>query len=468
MKRSTRTSRSSSSIVEEKQISVGNFSTKFSLPSFVRRVDKLTPDQRAAIQRTGFGNLLRIHNQFLNKNLLVELMDRWDPGKKAFVLPPGEITITTMDVAVILGLRGVGGDPVNLDGVERFSELEEEYGAAARNRKISLSDVEERLQSLGELANEDFVRAFLLFTFGTFLFPNSNGKVDSRYLCFLKDLQKASHFAWGAAVVEDIFYWLSRRKEEHVQYVGGCLILLQVWSYEHIATGRPNMVDRHLKFPRACRWESSRSSNPRQRYTALFDELEENQITWILQLTAEESEMEIVKEILEPKSSREDLSALECYSSSLSVDTFKVKSGITSGSVVSCAESSTASYCLPGIQEEQIEHPSGSMPNLVDSNVRNEIHHEAENWRVIEAQNVVLMKEVDELRKENALLRKHQMLVTTLQEENEKLRTEVQDLKRENESSRLSTSALVARLEHILEDYEWDSNSIEDRQPCTP
>lgn len=175
----------------------------------------------------GFGSLLQITNKMLRRNLLAELMERWSCEKRAFVLLPGEIKITLMDVVLILGLRVTGG-PVILKEDAPFLDLEREYGAALWNRKITVSSIEERLDSLGEADDEDFTRSFLLFTFGIFLFPNANGKVDSRYLSFLEDLDKVSSFAWGAAVLEDIVNWLCRRKDANAQCIGGCLIFLQV------------------------------------------------------------------------------------------------------------------------------------------------------------------------------------------------------------------------------------------------
>lgn len=190
-------------------------------------MDKLTDDQRTAIKKVGFGNLLLIPNQMLSKSLLVELMDRWNSEECGFMLLPGTVKITLMDVALILGIRVIG-DPILLREDEAFSELETDYGAALWKRKITVASLESRLDSLGQVVNEDFVRTFILFIFGTILFPNANGKVDSRYLSFLKNLDDIGRFAWGAAVLEDIFMWLNKRKELNVQYVGGCLILLQV------------------------------------------------------------------------------------------------------------------------------------------------------------------------------------------------------------------------------------------------
>lgn len=208
-------------------LQVGNFSTRFSLPSFVKQVNKLTNSQRNAITRMGFGNVLQIPNLMLCKNLLAELMERWSCEKRAFLLIPGNITITLMDVSLILGLC-VTGDPVILKEDAPFSDLEREYGASLWNRKITIASIEKRLESLGCIDDEDFIRSFLLFVFGALLFPNTTEKVDSRYLSLLWDLDKVSHYAWGAAVLADVFNWLCKRKETQVQYIGGCLIFLQV------------------------------------------------------------------------------------------------------------------------------------------------------------------------------------------------------------------------------------------------
>jgi len=96
-----------------------------------------------------------------------------------------------------------------------------------------MSFLENRLDSIGDAVSDDFVRSFLLYTIGTFLASN-DGKVDSRYLRFLGDVGEVSGFAWGAAVIDDLCQWLDKRKEQNVQYVGGCLIFLQVSSFHHV------------------------------------------------------------------------------------------------------------------------------------------------------------------------------------------------------------------------------------------
>ncbi|KAL2899885.1 Integrin beta-8 [Bienertia sinuspersici] len=68
-KKNTTTRRSSSIIpqFDESRNVAGNFTTKFSMSSFVKKVDELNDDQKAAIEKVGFGNLLRVHHHTLRK-----------------------------------------------------------------------------------------------------------------------------------------------------------------------------------------------------------------------------------------------------------------------------------------------------------------------------------------------------------------------------------------------------------------
>ncbi|XP_019052669.1 PREDICTED: serine/threonine-protein phosphatase 7 long form homolog isoform X4 [Nelumbo nucifera] len=324
---------------------VVNISTKFTVSSFVKRVEKLSDNQRNAIKRMGFSHLLVMPNQNLSKTLLAELIERWNCEKKAFELPPGEIKATLMDIALILGIR-VTGEPVVLTD-EPFSELEKVYGSSSQNRQITVASLERRLQSLSMVTNEEFIRTFILFIFGALLFPNADGTIDSRYLYFLKDLDKVPHFAWGEAVLRDLYFWLDRRKRETVEYMGSCLIFLQIWSYEHIDIARPIFQGSKLSFPRACRWKNS-TSYTRQWFTTKFENLKEKQV-----IKLEESE-DIVGELLEA-------------------------------------------------QKDNLNLPTSQLSPTIAS-IENEDSLRTRN-QILEKQNLELKKEVDFLRKENQNLR---------------------------------------------------------------
>ncbi|CAJ2655510.1 unnamed protein product [Trifolium pratense] len=277
---------------------VKKFDTRFSLTAFANRVKDLTEEQRLAISRTGFGNLLSIPNYTLNRIFLNEVMEAWNSERRVFEIGSGEIGFSLLDVALILGLP-VAGHRVELVEEELFSELEEEYGATRAKRKVDMATLEARLNSIGKVVSDDFVRSFLLFTIGTFLSSTDvKKKVDSRYLSFLGNLDGVSGFSWGAAVIEDLCQWLDKRKDNNVQCVGGCLIFLQTWSYEHFDIARPNLKDQDMTFPRVCRWDHSKSQS-KKRGTSRFKDLHDDQIIWKLQPTSGELKIKIIKEAVD-------------------------------------------------------------------------------------------------------------------------------------------------------------------------
>lgn len=84
-------------------------------------------------------------------------MKAWDSEQRAFAVGSGEISMSLLDVALILGVP-VEGDPVVLTEEESFSGFEELYGAARGKRKVVMGSLEVRLDSIGDVVSDDFVR----------------------------------------------------------------------------------------------------------------------------------------------------------------------------------------------------------------------------------------------------------------------------------------------------------------------
>ncbi|KAI4318949.1 hypothetical protein MLD38_032602 [Melastoma candidum] len=448
MRRSTRKSSAPALAPSDLRDSVGNFSTRFSSPSFTKRVERLTDGQRSAIQDAAFGNLLLIPNHTLSKNLLVELMDRWSGEKQAFSLPHGDLKITLLDVALILGLP-VTGKSVLLREDEPLSDLEIDYGASPGKRKISAASLESRLDALGGEASDDFTRTFLLFTFGTYLFPNANGKVDARFLHYLTDVGEIHSYAWGAAVLEDTLTWLNRRKEETIQYVGGCLLLLQIWCYEHLDMARPNQFLANSAFPRASRWENSKPP-PRSWFTSKFQDLTDDQISWELQLTAGEKDLAIVKEYLQTEDGKhyshafsitQDSSSVVSTSKvELDVDSIRITRGQeevddkqpgSSGSILTLSEEGDEHMLLlPTLDQSPTIFVRGSENDLIQNN------------KLLEDKVSEQRKEIDDLKTENSLLKAQNM----------DLKRQVDELRRKCQNMRLSSNLFMGRVDKLLLD----------------
>ncbi|KAL5710033.1 hypothetical protein ACHQM5_020645 [Ranunculus cassubicifolius] len=432
------------------------YNTRFPMSYFFKLVDKLSENQRNIIMKTGFGYLLEMHSQTLSKSLILELMERWHCEKKAFELPPGDVKIKLIDVALILGLR-VTGERVVLKKNFPRSTLEDEYGATITERSISVLDLEKRLKSFKPAASEDFVadkkraedfvRSFLLFTFGAFLFPNDCGTVDSRYLYFLEDVDKIPQFSWGKVLREQLYEWMSKfKKDKDLRYMGGCLIFLQLWSFEHIDIARPNIPDSFLTFPRACRWQNS-SSRPRKWVTSKFEELKHNQIVWSLEPNSEESRTDVIRDYLDMQNRINELSTTPEPSTADTTDLGDNVEDVTMGlqeHVIELDDSESAvddenrGERTTGLREEVIKSDNSDVDFVIElqDGVLNSSNYDSS----LDSAGYVKLKsleetEIEKIKKENRMLNK---VIDELREEIRTLRsqhmeeTEIEKIKKEN------------------------------------
>ena len=83
-------------------------------------------------------------------------------------------------------------------------------------------------------------RAYILYLFGCILFPDNSGdSVQLIYLPLLGDLERVDEYSWGSATLAYLYHNLCRASRKGAKDIGDCLMLLQIWSWEHIHIGRP-------------------------------------------------------------------------------------------------------------------------------------------------------------------------------------------------------------------------------------
>ena len=94
------------------------------------------------------------------------------------------------------------------------------------------------------------LEAYLLWLFGCIMFNNSHGHcVDRVLLPYAQEIVDADEvdiplYSWGSAVLACTYRGLCKAswQNDRNAILTGCPILLQIWSYERIAIGRP-MID---------------------------------------------------------------------------------------------------------------------------------------------------------------------------------------------------------------------------------
>ncbi|KAH1228120.1 Serine/threonine-protein phosphatase 7 long form [Glycine max] len=164
----------------------------------------------------------------INSSLIIALIERWRPETYTFHMRCGECTITLQDVSVLLELLGVRPQEGELQGsVVKLSWLAHHFS------QINIHDGNvEQLQR--------FTRAWILRFIGGVLFVDkSSSKVSLRYLQFLCDFEPCSTYAWGPAVLANLYREMCSVTDYKIKSIGGMCILIQMWAWEHCTTLAP-------------------------------------------------------------------------------------------------------------------------------------------------------------------------------------------------------------------------------------
>ncbi|WVZ71416.1 hypothetical protein U9M48_020007 [Paspalum notatum var. saurae] len=201
----------------------------------------------------------------IDPSLITALIDRWRPETHKFHLPCGEMTPTLQDVSYLLGLPIVGeAVGPRVIGQTWMEDLEVRF--AAFNRLDHLGALEAHPSTRGPSkkwllqfqatnlhpdADDEsvslFFEAYLLWLFGFIMFKNGHGNtVDKILMPYAGEIADADEdqvltWSWGSAVLAATYRGLCDAciKDDDRARFQGCALLLQLWSYERLAVGRP-------------------------------------------------------------------------------------------------------------------------------------------------------------------------------------------------------------------------------------
>ncbi|KAK1653353.1 hypothetical protein QYE76_071158 [Lolium multiflorum] len=268
------------------------------------------------IQPTGlmpFISLVSRGGPNMNPSALTALVDRWRPETHTFHLRAGEMAPNLQDVSMILGLP-IQGEPLCMntasDGWRQ--QMEALIGRAPplpeQSKKrapagASFSWIRTNFGECPEGANKDtrrtYARVYLWYMISRTLFPDSGGKLA--HWCWLKALTVLDHrWSWGTAALAYLYRQLDeacRRTGSRTGSggIGGCMLLLSVWSWDHLSVGRPRVLNErpwphhHENLDREPTWAylwdnvSEMTSDPMvmyRQYTAELDTLTAEQVEW--------------------------------------------------------------------------------------------------------------------------------------------------------------------------------------------
>ncbi|XP_047078650.1 protein MAIN-LIKE 1-like, partial [Lolium rigidum] len=192
----------------------------------------------------------------MNAAALTALVDRWRPETHTFHLRAGEMTPTLQDVSMILGLP-IQGEPLCMntasDGWRR--QMEDLIGMAppapADPKKrapagAAFSWIRLNFGQCPERADRDtlrtYTRVYLWYMILRTLFADSGGKLA--HWCWLKALTVLEHrWSWGIAALAYLYRQVKIScRRTGSGGIGGCLLLLSVWSWDRLSVGRPRVL----------------------------------------------------------------------------------------------------------------------------------------------------------------------------------------------------------------------------------
>ena len=177
----------------------------------------------------------------LRKYMLQELAGMYEVSNHSFNLCGEELSIYPQDVNNIMGLR-IEGDDIekylkeNAKNEEVIVKTEFFKRYAAANNKLELRGLEDMIDT-SQPEDDDFKRAFVLFTIGVILASTTTTYVDWSYIEVVRDVSKIRNFNWGQFTLNHLFHSLRTYKTEGKKSIQGNLALLQVssiWDNQHL------------------------------------------------------------------------------------------------------------------------------------------------------------------------------------------------------------------------------------------
>uniref|UniRef100_A0A8I6XMZ0 Aminotransferase-like plant mobile domain-containing protein n=1 Tax=Hordeum vulgare subsp. vulgare TaxID=112509 RepID=A0A8I6XMZ0_HORVV len=268
------------------------------------------------IEMTGllpFVQLVSRSTPNLNAAAVTSLIDRWRPETHSFHLRTGEMTVTLQDVSMITALP-IEGKPLcmSTDSEGWRHQMEALIGMSPQEPEVEDGGKKDRVpagatftwiaanfghcpEDTDDEVIQRYARVYMWYVISRTIFADGTGK-NAPWM-WLKALTVFDNkFSWGLAALAYLYRQLDdacRRKTKDGG-VGGCMLLLSVWSWERLPVGRPksskwNTWDDHgnpVRQPTwAYKWDlvsevASEVNLLYKQYTNEMDSLTPEQVRW--------------------------------------------------------------------------------------------------------------------------------------------------------------------------------------------
>lgn len=207
--------------------------TRISLPAIVAIVRNLTMDQIEAVIDMGFGGLVDLKYNHLDRDFCGWLVSKFDPDECCLNVHGKKVPITLLDVENLLGIRSTGQLLAEDSSKEDISELCHKYGFVAG--QLNVTRLRDDLKYLTD-AGDEFKCRFVLLALGRMYCPGTKSGIKASLIHFVKDPSLLSKFNWGWLLLDHLQMGVRSFKKKNTSggCVSGCLFLLMVILLESL------------------------------------------------------------------------------------------------------------------------------------------------------------------------------------------------------------------------------------------
>ncbi|KAL6620300.1 hypothetical protein ACP70R_035439 [Stipagrostis hirtigluma subsp. patula] len=188
-------------------------------------------EQKDAIEKAGFGSLLKLQKMGIARKLCKEIANTFDIKTEEFVIGERRIKMTVKDVDHILGLPSEG-DEIQESQKKDVPHLFERY--KGKGNSIQLTVLKQYFSTNKEDHGEDFVRRAILYIIGVYLCPTTQPNVTPDYLGLLENFEAIEKLNWSSLVLNNLISSIKKFREGGAN-IEGNLCLLQVWFWEKLS-----------------------------------------------------------------------------------------------------------------------------------------------------------------------------------------------------------------------------------------
>jgi hypothetical protein len=165
----------------------------------------------------GFGGLLEMPEMPLRRNMILEIVKVFEPSNQTFRLCGDDVQILPDNVKEIMGLQIEGNSVFELRG-EKVTKtagntIDKDLFLrfAGEDKNMQINRLRDIIIKSG-IPDDDFRRAFALFTIGVILARTTKPYVHSSYFPLVREISDIPKFNWGEFTLNFLLYSLYQYK----------------------------------------------------------------------------------------------------------------------------------------------------------------------------------------------------------------------------------------------------------------